>query len=343
MPTGTFFRFVLPSLVAMALFIALPIGSVTVQSLFVQHEKVLVTVETCGPFNCTEETRVDAAATAALKEAEPLGRFAGLATYFNRNHLASDEVRAILADNDGPADIARRLYNLPFYKALAFTLAYTFVVTPAGMLLGFTIALAVNAIPKLLKGPVIFFSLLPLIVTPLIGSLVLYWMLNADGILGATLQRVFDDPDLSIAASPALTWLALMFYGTWSMAPFSFVVFYAGLQSVPSDTLESAMIDGASRLDRVRFVVLPHLAPLVTFVALVQIMDNFRVFEPIVGFAAEAHATSLSWAIFNDLRGQSDQLFGSAAATSVLTVLGVVVLLMPVLVRAWGEHRRKAA
>ena len=129
------------------------------------------------------------------------------------------------------------------------------------MLLGFAIALAVNAIPKLLKGPVIFFSLLPLIVTPLIGSLVLYWMLNADGILGATLQRVFDDPNLSTTASPVLTWIALMFYGTWSMAPFSFVVFYAGLQSVPSDTLESAMIDGASRLDRVRFVMLPAPCP----------------------------------------------------------------------------------
>ena len=59
--------------------------------------------------------------------------------------------------------------------------------------------------------------------------------------------------------------------------------------------------------------------PLVTFVALIQLMDNFRVFEPIIGFNAEAHATSLSWAIFNDLGGETRQLF-SAAATSVMTI-----------------------
>lgn len=87
------------------------------------------------------------------------------------------------------------------------------------------------------------------------------------------------------------------------------------------------------RWERVRFVVIPHLMPLATFVALVQLMDNFRVFEPIVGFSSEANATSLSWLVYNDLRGQGSQLFGSAAATSVLTILGVIILLMPVLLR----------
>ena len=46
--------------------------------------------------------------------------------------------------------------------------------------------------------------------------------------------------------------------------------------------------------------------PLITFVALMQLMDNFRVFEPIVGFSAEAHAQSLSWFIFNDLGEKLD-------------------------------------
>ena len=56
------------------------------------------------------------------------------------------------------------------------------------------------------------------------------------------------------------------------------------------------MIDGASRWERIRFVVIPYLTPLATFVALIQLMDNFRVFEPIVGFSAQANATSLSLA-----------------------------------------------
>jgi len=342
-PHKTFLAFILPSIVAMVLFIALPIVSVAVQSLFVEHDKVLVTVENCQPLGgCTTETRIDNAALAKLRTEQPLGKFNGLGTYTNRAHLAFAEIGQILEDNTGIGDVVSRIYDLPFYRALVFTLAYTFIVTPLAMLLGFIIALTVNIVPGLLKGPVIFFSLLPMIITPLVGSLILFWMISSEGIIGATLQQIFNDPTLSLNASPVLTWVTLFVYGIWTNAPFSFVVFYAGLQTVPGDTLESAMIDGASRWERVRFVVIPHLAPLATFVALVQLMDNFRVFEPIVGFAAQANATSLSFAIFNDLRNQNAQLYGSAGATSMMTILGVVILLMPVLIRTWREYAHKS-
>jgi multiple sugar transport system permease protein len=342
MPHKTFFAFILPSLIAMLLFIALPIVSVVVQSFYVEHGRVMTEVENCQPFGgCTKEVKVDAAATAKLKKEQPLGQFNGIGTYLNRGHLAVAEIGDILTNNTGLSDVVTRIYNLPFYKALAFTLVFCFVVTPLAMALGFVIALAVNTIPKLIKGPVIFFSLLPMIITPLVGSLILYWMIHPQGILGATLQDIFNDHSLTLRGSPVLTWASLLFYGVWTNAPFSFVVFYAGLQTVPGDTLESAMIDGASRWERIRFVVLPHLAPLATFVALVQLMDNFRVFEPIVGFSAEANASSLSWMIYNDLSGDS-QLFGSAGATSVLTIIGVVILLTPVLIRTWREFNHKA-
>ncbi|MGB5559193.1 MAG: ABC transporter permease subunit, partial [Paracoccaceae bacterium] len=114
-----------------------------------------------------------------------------------------------------------------------------------------------------------------------------------------------------------------------------------GLQTVPQDTLESAMVDGASRWERIRFVVIPYLLPLVTFIALMQLMDNFRVFEPIIGFSAQASATSLSYLIYSDLRAGDSPLFGSAGATSMLTIIGVVILLTPVLIRNWREFKRK--
>ena len=105
---------------------------------------------------------------------------------------------------------------------------------------------------------------------------------------------------LSVKADTGLMWSMLMVYGVWSSAPFAFIVYYAGLQTVNTDTLEAARIDGASRWQQIRHVVIPHLLPLTTFIALIQLMDNFRVFEPIISFNAQAHATSLSWAIYND-------------------------------------------
>jgi multiple sugar transport system permease protein len=342
MPHRTFLGFVLPSLFVMIVFIALPILSVAYQSLYVEHGRVLSTVQTCGPFGCTSEVRVDTAAMERLRRESPMGRFNWLGTYTNPSHLAFDEVAEIWRTSPSVATAIGGILNLPLYRALTFTIAFTFIVTPLVMVLGFIIAVAVNAMPRLIRGPVIFFSLLPMIVTPIVGSLVLFWMIDSQGVIGATLQLIFDDPQLSLKASPTLTWVTLFVYGVWHSAPFSFVVFYAGLQTVPADTLESAMIDGASRWERIRFVVIPHLAPLAIFVALMQLMDNFRVFEPLVGFSASANATSLSWLIFNDLRSSDSPLFGSAAATSMLTIVGVVILLTPVLMRTWRDFKRRA-
>ncbi len=336
----SFFWFVLPSAFAMVLFIFLPIVSVVVQSLHVEHEQVIRNVETCDLFGCKQSTTIDQEATAALRAEKPLGQFAGLTTYLDRNHLAVDELGTNWRSTNGWREFGSQMLNLPFYKAIGFTLTYTFVVTPLVIVLGFIIAVAVNSAAKTLRGPLIFFSLLPMMITPLVGALILFWMVDARGIIGTTLQYLAGNPDLSVKASTPLMWIMLMVYGVWHSAPFAFIVYYAGLQTVSQDTLEAARVDGANRWLQIRHVVIPHLLPLTTFIALMQLMDNFRVFEPIVSFAANAHATSLSWAIYNDLGGETRQL-SSAAATSVLTIVGVAILLSPVLVRTWRDFDRK--
>lgn len=341
MKHSAFFWFVLPSAVAMLLFIFFPIVSVVVQSLHAAHEQVIIEVENCGPFGCTKATAIDQEATAALREEQPLGRFAGLEIYKDRNHLATAQIGPLWEQSTGIGDFIGKLMNLPFYKALGFTLTFTFVVTPLTIIFGFIIAVAVNSAARAIRGPLIFFSLLPMMVTPLIGSLILFWMVDARGILGTALRWLADDPSLSVKADTGLMWAMLMVYGVWHSAPFAFIVYYAGLQTVNTDTLEAARIDGASRWQQIRHVVIPHLLPLTTFIALMQLMDNFRVFEPIVSFNASAHATSLSWAIYNDLGGETQQL-SSAAATSVLTIIGVAILLSPVLVRTYRDYGKAA-
>ena len=338
---STFFWFVLPTASAMVLFIAFPIISVLLQSVHAPHPAVLVEVETCTPLvGCTVETTMDQDATKAIREAEPLGRFIGLEIFFDRGHLAVKEVREIIRNSNSFNEVFSKLSNLPFYRALAFTLTFTFMVTPFVIIFGFLIAITVNAISSHLKGLVIFFSLLPFVVTQLIGALVLFWMIDSRGILGSAVQWLASDPNLSLKASTGVMWVSLIIYGIWHAAPFAFVIFYAGLQTLPQDQIEAAKIDGASRYQQTKYIIIPHLFPLITFVALIQLMDNFRVFEPIVGFNASAHAQSLSWFIFNDLGGETRQL-SSAAASSVLTIIGVSILLFPVLFRTWRDFRER--
>ena len=338
----TFVWFFLPAAIALISFKVFPISSVILQSVYAPHQQVIVEVEVCDAFGCAMTTKVDTSAAEELRREMPLGRYVGTGIFADRNHLALEEIKSAWNSRTGFANFRDRVLNLPFYNALAFTLTYTVVVTPFALILGFTVAVAVNAIPRLYRGAVIFASLLPMIVTPLVGGLILAWMIDSRGILGATLQDLVGDPNLSIKASTLLTWVMLMVYGIWSSTPFAFVIYYAGLQTVPHDTLEAAMTDGASRWQRIRYVVIPHLMPLTVFMALIKIMDNFRVFEPIISFDAAAHAQSLSYFIYTDLDPDSD-LLSSAAATSILTIFGVLVLLSPVFVRTWKTFGRRQA
>ena len=133
----TFFWFFLPTGLAMLLFIAFPIASVVTQSVHAPHDALLISVETCDPFGCKQELAQDSQATSLLRDAEPLGQWVGLQVYLDRNHLAVDEVADAWRSADGMAEFAEKLNNLPFYRAMGFTLTYTFTVTPLLIILGF--------------------------------------------------------------------------------------------------------------------------------------------------------------------------------------------------------------
>ena len=339
MPNKSFFWFFLPAGLAMILFIGLPIISTGIQSFYSQHDQVLKEVKKCDPFGCKVSVQIDQEASAKIREEKPLGKFNGFGTYTDRNHLAFDEISELWGESNSTIEFVGKVTNLPFYKALIFTLTYCIIVTPCVLLLGFIIALSLNAVSRKIRGPLIFGTILPMIVTPLVGSLVLFWMVDAEGIIGANLQILMNDPYLSVKSSKTLTWITIIIYGIWHHSPFAFVVFYAALQTVPQEPLEASIIDGASRFQRVKHIVLPHIYPVVTFVALISLMDNFRVFEPIIGFSAQGSAQSLSWLIYDNLVNEEVILFGSAAATSIMTIIGIAIILAPVLIRTWREFR----
>ena len=182
MPHRAFALFILPSLLAMLVFIALPLMSVVFQSFHVEHPQVLVQQETCDPFGCKTETRVDTEAMAELNAAAPQGGFNGIGTYLDAAHLAVAEVRAIWAGAAEISTVVAEVLNLPFYRALLFTLIYTVVVSPSSLALGFLIAVSVNILPRAARGGVIYLTLLPMIVPSVIGALTLFWMIDQNGI-----------------------------------------------------------------------------------------------------------------------------------------------------------------
>jgi len=330
-------------MIAMILLIALPLVGITYQSMFREHQKPLKEVQTCTADFLTNTQKCETSVAVdfeKLKEQKGIGEYVGLKLYGGYKLFAFEAIGKEWEKRKSLSQFIGRLFNLPFYNALIFTLTYTFVATPFVILLGLIVAFSINNLTRSIRGPVIFAGLLPMIITPLIGALVLFWMIDGNGILGSAVQFVVGDPELSLKASTPMVWAVILIYGIWNSTPFAMIVFYAGLQTVSSDQVEAAMIDGGSRWDRIRYVVLPHLMPLIIFVTLIHLMDAFRVFEPIIGFSAEAHVKSISFLIYESLVVQEDKLWGTGSATSVVTVIMVLILLTPVLIRTWRDFRR---
>ena len=333
----TFAAFVGPSLALMLVFIAAPLIGVLWQSFHLtQPIFETVEVESCTPtFTgqvCTTELKTRPVLDANGRTVTET-TYVGLQSY--RNVLEPDRLREAIS-NDRWLDIL----NIDFWAALRFTLTFTLITLPLILLFGLGIALAVNNAVRSIRGPIIFVSLLPFIITPVIGALSIRWLFIGDGIMTAFLEWWLGR-DIAMFAQAWTIELLMLFYRVWHVAPFAFVVFYAGLQTVNMDTLESAIIDGASRWERLRYVVIPHLMPLIIFVALIHLMDAYRVFEEIVGFSSQAHVISLQWLTYDFLTPDDagNRAVSRASASAMLTMIGIVILLVPLLRRTWRDHR----
>lgn len=72
---------------------------------------------------------------------------------------------------------------------------------------------------------------------------------------------------------------AVTFTSIWKAIPGVFILYLAGLQSVPKEMEEAAVLDGAGRMQVIRYVVLPSLRRVTTIIYVLQFIDVFRVFD----------------------------------------------------------------
>jgi multiple sugar transport system permease protein len=349
MKTSTFARFVAPSVLLMLSLLAMPLAVTFYLSVRnCTFDMETVTIQQSGPFGSTETTTQRARVDADGKAIQNC-RFVGTAYFKSVLGLTGESGQASGSSqepppqttgsdtpgNSGNAAKTASKNSQEFIGALRFTLLYTLVTTPLVIIFGFFIALGVHHSAQRLKPIFITLSLLPFIITPIVGALAIKWLFRDGGLVPHVLSQF----GLSIywMAEAWSARLLVILYGVWQSTPFAFIVFYAGLQSVPQDSLEAATIDGATRWQKLIYITLPHLMPLVLFVALIKIMDSYRVFEPVVVLTQGAFTTSVQYLTYHILSVENNPY--KASASAVLTTLGIGVLIIPMLYKTWKEQR----
>lgn len=228
----------------------------------------------------------------------------------------------------GLGNFARLVSDSFFLTAMAHTFVYAIAALTCEFLLGLGLALLLNS---QIRGRGIFRAslLVPMMLPAVVVGVVWRLMLNPNfGAINGTLKQIgISTESLTWTASPKLAMLSVIAVDVWQWTPFVFLVLLAGLQAIPQEPYEAALIDGSSRWQTFWHVTLPLLKPSILIVLLLRTMDLLRVFDQIFilteggpGFATE----TISLYIYRTAFRFFD--FGYAAAMSfVLLALTNVI------------------
>lgn len=169
-----------------------------------------------------------------------------------------------------------------FLLILSNTLVFAVAATILPFLLGFAVALLLNA-PILGKGILRGAFLLPWLVPSVIASFLWLWIFNANyGVLNGFLRNLgLIEQNVNWLSSAQSAFMAVLIAKTWQTFPWIAIMILAGLQTISAELLEAAALDGANRIQRFFHITLPHLQSVIGVVLLLSLIWNFQHFETI--------------------------------------------------------------
>ena len=177
----------------------------------------------------------------------------------------------------GLANYVKVLSNKRFYDSALITLRYALILVVGTILLGVLLAVAVNSVKHFktfFKSMFFFPAMISSVAIALIWDQVFYRALPGIAtFLGST--EVFKSPlgDRNMAL------YAILFVHLWQSLALPTVIFLAGMQSIPAELYESAVIDGASMFNQFRYVTLPYLVPTITVNAILALKGGITAFD----------------------------------------------------------------
>src|SRR5690606_515549 len=100
-------------------------------------------------------------------------------------------------------------------------------------------------------------------------------------IIGDDLAAIFPDQKIAFLARPAYALPSAVAVDVWKTTPFMALLLLAGLQVIPGDVYEAAVVDGASKWKQFWQIRLPLLRPAILVALIFRTLDAFRVFDVI--------------------------------------------------------------
>ncbi len=245
----------------------------------------------------------------------------------------------------------RMLGDGAVHQSLGVTLRYTFWVLVTEMILGVALAFLLE---KPVRGAAIFRTIfiLPLMVSPVAVGLIWRYLydariglinhfLEAIGTAAPFLQPLGFSRQLWLA-DPNMALTSIIITDIWQWTPFIFIIVLAGLQSLPAEITEAAIIDGANWFQIIVRVKLPMIRTIIMVTLLLRIIDVFRALEVIytMTFGGPGLSTEVLSLHIYKTAFTAQQL---GYASTIATLLMVIILIFTILVLLYQNPLKERA
>lgn len=214
-----------------------------------------------------------------------------------------------------------------FWPAISTTLIILLGVLAITIALGVLLAILLDQ-PMWGQGVVRILVIAPFFVMPTVSALV--WkniFMDPTNGLFAHLWRFFGADPVSWLSDAAIPSIILIV--SWQWLPFATLILLTAIQSLDSEQLEAAEMDGASPLARFAFITLPHLSRAITIVILIQTIFLLAIFAEIFVTTGGAFGTrTLSYLIFQRVLESQNIGLGSAGGVYAIILANIVAIFL---------------
>ncbi|RWO48781.1 sugar ABC transporter permease [Mesorhizobium sp.] len=229
------------------------------------------------------------------------------------------------------------LRDTRFWNALKFTGYYTVIVTIAIFVVAFPLALFIER-PRPLTGFYRTSFFMPAVIGFASASLLWSWLLNVDSGLfsPAAFELGLTERKVNLLATFQPAFWSIIAMVVWKVGGFTMIILMTGLQSIPPDLQEAAMIDGAGPLARFRAITLPLMRRTLALALILSVAGSVLAFDQFYiilrGGPRNQTLTAVYW-IFNQSFVSFKLGYGAALSMVLLVILVALSLIQLRLLR----------
>jgi multiple sugar transport system permease protein len=228
----------------------------------------------------------------------------------------------------GLRNFERGLENPQLGESVKQTIIYAAIVLPTEILLGLGLALLVHRTVRsaAIRATIYVAAMIPIVIPQVAVGVVFRLVYASDyGVLNLLLGTSGHDQILWLSR-PELAMLSVGSVDVWQWTPFVYLIMFAGLQTVPSESVEAAQVDGAGTWAQFRHIELSYLRPLLLLVLFFRIADVLRVFDHVYILTGGGPGTTTEFLSLYLYRvGFRFSDLGQASALAVLVMVAMTV------------------